>query len=116
MYDDAGQVVQTTTFANIVASDVSRQRRTFAQITTNVGAAPDATDDHTWFVYDGRGLLRGEVDADGDVTQYHYDPLGQVDQTITGQQLTVAVAAHDAADAGDAHRGSPPAAAPTSTT
>ncbi len=89
-YDDAGQKVQTIAFANAAAQALWASG-TFAQLLASVGTNNSATegDIHTWYVYDSRGLLRGVVDGDGDVIQYHYTPLGDVDQQITGQQLSV---------------------------
>lgn len=86
LYDDAGNKTQTITFANAAAQSLWAAG-TFSQLLANVGSS--TSDDHNWYVYDARGLLRGKVDGDGDVTQYHYDPMGNVDQTITGQQLSV---------------------------
>ena len=90
VYNDAGQKTQTIAFATAAAQSLWATG-SFAQLLASVGTNNAAVggDVHTWYVYDARGLLRGVVDGDGDVTQYHYTPLGQVDQTITGQQLSV---------------------------
>ncbi|HEY2710739.1 MAG TPA: Ig-like domain-containing protein [Caulobacteraceae bacterium] len=89
-YDDAGQKVQTVAFATAAAQSLWAAG-TLAQLLTSAGTNNAATeaDIHTWYVYDSRGLLRGVVNGDGNVTQYHYTPLGTPDQTITGQQLSV---------------------------
>jgi YD repeat-containing protein len=89
LYDDADQKTRDIAFATQASSSLWASG-TFAALLSNVApSGPSSSDENTWYVYDSRGLLRGVVDADGDVTQYHYDPLGQVDQTITGQQLSV---------------------------
>jgi YD repeat-containing protein len=90
LYDDASQKVQTIAFAT-QASQSLWTAGTFAQLLASAGTNNGATgaDIHTWYVYDERGFLRGVVDGNGNVTQYHYTPLGDVDQTITGQSLSV---------------------------
>ncbi len=87
LYNSAGQKTRTIAF-DTAASQALWATGTWAQLLASVGT-PTATDGNTWFVYDARGDLRGKVDADGDVTQYHYDPLGDVDETIGGQTLSV---------------------------
>ncbi|MFI4973113.1 MAG: Ig-like domain-containing protein [Caulobacterales bacterium] len=86
LYDNAGQKSQTIAYATQAGGSLWASG-TLAQLLSSVGTS--ASDIHNWFVYDQRGFLRGTVDGEGEVTQYHYTPLGDVDQKIVGQQLSV---------------------------
>ncbi|OXI87197.1 hypothetical protein CFB40_16105 [Burkholderia sp. AU31652] len=74
-YDDAGRLLQTLQYATRVdASDGDPM----------AGAAPaeSAADRSTRYFYDAGGLLRGQLDADGYLTEYQYDMAGRRIATI----------------------------------
>lgn len=83
--DGAGQTLKTIRFATKTSSTYWASG-TFAQLLTSAGTA--AADIHNYFVYDQRGLLRAQIDGEGDLTRFHYTALGNLDQEITGQKLT----------------------------
>ena len=56
----------------------------------NLLPSPSASDIHEYRVYDGRGLMRAEIDGEGYLTRYQYDAFGNVSQRVRGQQITLA--------------------------
>ncbi len=86
VYDAAGQLIDTVTYANSLPP-ANWQGKTFAQIKTAV--VPDTTNDaHSYRLYDGRGRLGAAIDGEGNVTRYHYTARGDLDQQIVGQKVT----------------------------
>ncbi|KAK47824.1 hypothetical protein BG58_41105 [Caballeronia jiangsuensis] len=78
-YDTRGNVIRKATFANRVdvaeLSGASLQSDSFPQI--------DGTRDRvTNYYYDRDGLLQGEVDAEGSVTEYRYNGAGKRTETV----------------------------------
>ncbi|BFG79443.1 hypothetical protein PTKU46_74760 [Paraburkholderia terrae] len=73
-YDANGRPVSRTVFANRV--DVSKLP------SQNTPVADPANDRTTRYFYDRDGLLAGELDADGYLTQYRYDGAGERIETI----------------------------------
>jgi len=90
VYDAAGRQVQTVGYATATTAGL-RAAGTFAQLLTSVGTT--VGDVHSWRVYDGRGLLRGVVNGEGDVVRYNYSARGDVDQTIRGHRISTATLA-----------------------
>ncbi|CAD6548971.1 scabin-related ADP-ribosyltransferase [Paraburkholderia metrosideri] len=81
-YNGAGERVETIRYAT--PTDVLlRKQGTFGQLIP-IGNAADM---HVSYVYDSRGLLRAEVDAEGYVTSYQYDALGNVVERIQGRRV-----------------------------
>ncbi|MGM9486050.1 hypothetical protein [Ideonella sp. YS5] len=76
-YDMAGRLVQTRRYATVVAANL-RATATLAALTP--ATAPK--DQVETFFYDARGMVRGQVDAEGYVTKNWYNDRGQLrDQT-----------------------------------
>ncbi|WGS41650.1 LysM peptidoglycan-binding domain-containing protein [Burkholderia sp. JSH-S8] len=74
-YDDAGRLLQTVQYANRVGvsgGDPSSEPLPSAS----------AADRSTRYFYDGAGLLRGQLDAEGYLTEYQYDMAGRRIATI----------------------------------
>ena len=69
-YDAAGRKVQESVFGNLSAA-TDRASGTFNQIYSNVTKST-AKDAHSYYVYDGQGYLRYEIDAQGRVTEFVY--------------------------------------------
>jgi YD repeat-containing protein len=77
-YDQAGRRVQTRRYATAVAEAARAGGGDLAKITP----ATHAKDQVDTFFYDGRGQLRGSVDAEGYLTRNFYTDRGQLaDQT-----------------------------------
>ena len=75
-YDEAGQLVRQTVFKGQSSSSL-RANGTFDQLLGSVGSVSRSA--HS--VYDGRGLLRYQVDELGLVTSFQYDRGERVTQT-----------------------------------
>ncbi|MCX8475480.1 MAG: hypothetical protein MT490_06745, partial [Sphingomonas sp.] len=69
VYDGAGQVIETIAHVTAAAASL-RVAGTLDQLVASVGSG--ANDRRTRFVYDGQGLLRYEIDAFNQVTEYGY--------------------------------------------
>lgn len=85
-YDHAGEKSETVAYATAVSAGL-RASGAFADLVANVTSTVNPADIHNWLLYDDRGLVRASIDGEGEVTRYHYDPLGNLDQKITGQKL-----------------------------
>ncbi|KVO27578.1 LysM peptidoglycan-binding domain-containing protein [Burkholderia ubonensis] len=72
-YDDAGRLQRTVQYANRVGTG-----------DPSSGPLPAASmaDRSTRYFYDGAGLLRGQLDAEGYLTEYQYDMAGRRIATI----------------------------------
>ncbi len=79
-YDQAGQLVATTAFANATTAANPTMTSFDAIVGGIAGSAQDRT---TRNVYDGRGLLRFAIDGLGNVTRYDYDDAGLATRTVT---------------------------------
>src|SRR5262249_38266386 len=71
-YHQAGRRVQTRRYSTAVASSLRTGGGTLAALTP----ATDAKDQVDTFFYDARGLLKGQVDAEGFMTRNVYDNRG----------------------------------------
>jgi YD repeat-containing protein len=85
VYDKAGQKIETIAYAGATSAGL-RASGTFAQLLASI-TIDNAKDIHTYCVYDARGLLRAQIDGEGDLTRYAYTPLGDVSEMVTGQRL-----------------------------
>ena len=83
-YDAAGRLVETVGYGGATTASL-RAAGSFAALLTSAGTS--GADIHHWYLYDGRGLLRAEIDGEGDLTRYAYDASGYLSQTIAGQKL-----------------------------
>ena len=81
-YDSAGRKIDTIAYAN--APTVSTGA--FAQIQASVTIS--AQDQHSYYIYDNRGLLTATIDPVGNVTSYTYTASGELASETTGQQVT----------------------------
>ncbi|UAA38395.1 putative Ig domain-containing protein [Paraneptunicella aestuarii] len=81
VYDAAGQVVRTLSYANLV--DTSSWMDTEIPVISLPADLSNAEgkDRETWHFYDNSGLKTYDVDAAGYVTAYQYNGLGQTTQT-----------------------------------
>lgn len=89
VYDAGGRLIQTKAFAEKVTNGTLLATGTFSALLTEVQSPVNANDIRSWNVYDGRGLLRGSVNGEGDIVLYDYDASGHLSQTVTGRKLTV---------------------------
>ncbi len=89
IYDPTDLLIETVRYATPTAV-ANRATGSFATLKAGVTAPVNVNDIHNWFVYDGRGLLRGVIDGEGDLTRYHYTAAGDVDQEVRGQKLSPA--------------------------
>lgn len=79
-YDQAGQLVATTTYANATTA----ASPTTASFNTIVAGITASTQDRTSrYVYDGRGLLRYAIDPLGNTVRNDYDYAGLKTRTVT---------------------------------
>jgi len=85
VYDKAGRKIRTIAYSGATATTY-RASGTFAQLLGSV-TVDNARDIRKYFVYDARGMLRAEIDGEGDLTRYAYTPLGDISETVTGQKL-----------------------------
>ncbi|WP_338638622.1 LysM peptidoglycan-binding domain-containing protein [Burkholderia pyrrocinia] len=74
-YDDAGRLLQTVQYANRVGAGGS-------DLSSEPLPSTSAADRSTRYFYDGAGLLRGQLDAEGHLTEYRYDMAGRRVTTI----------------------------------
>lgn len=79
MYDQAGQLVATTAYANATAA-ASPATASFNTIIA--GITTSAQDRTTRFVHDGRGALRYTIDGLGNAVRYDYDAAGLKTRTV----------------------------------
>ncbi|PTS90545.1 hypothetical protein DBR17_01085, partial [Sphingomonas sp. HMWF008] len=79
VYDAAGRAVAQTAFATATATNL-RASGSFAQLLDSVGTS--AADRTTRSVYDGQGLLRFSIDAQGNVSEFVYK--GAADASANG--------------------------------
>jgi YD repeat-containing protein len=86
IYDSGGLLIETIRYATATAA-ADRAAGSFATLKAGVTASVNAKDIHNWYVRDGRGLLRGTIDGEGDLTRYHYTAADDVDQQVRGQKL-----------------------------
>ncbi|MDR3438076.1 hypothetical protein, partial [Telmatospirillum sp.] len=84
-YDDAGQKVDTVAYANLVSPSLLVSG-TFSQLQASVGSS--SRDQHSYVIYDGRGLVAATIDPMGNLTRYTYTARGEVATKVTGQQVT----------------------------
>ncbi|GLK50146.1 hypothetical protein GCM10017620_31200 [Brevundimonas intermedia] len=84
LYDAAGRVSGTLAYANAVASNL---RASGALIDLITSAGSNANDIRTWNVYDARGLLKGTVDGERNITLYDYSAQGHVTGVTRGRRL-----------------------------
>jgi YD repeat-containing protein len=90
-YDQAGRKTETICFAGATTASL-RAAGSFDDLRTSViqpsvSAEIAGNDVHSYYLYDSRGLLRAEVDGEGDVTLYRYNPYGDVDQIVRGAKI-----------------------------
>ncbi|MDR6411297.1 LysM peptidoglycan-binding domain-containing protein [Paraburkholderia terricola] len=81
-YDAAGRRTETLRYAT-PTTEYKRAVGTLADLIPAVSA----NDEHQYFLYDARGLLRSEIDGEGYLTRYEYDAYGNVSQRVRGQQV-----------------------------
>jgi len=81
-YNGASDLIQTIRYVNVTKADL-RATGTLSQLVP----AQNAGDIRTTRLYDGRGLLRTEIDGEGYLTRYTYDALGNVVERVRGQQI-----------------------------
>ncbi|MBP2161889.1 MULTISPECIES: RHS repeat protein, partial [Asticcacaulis] len=87
IYDGGGRKVQTKAYNN-ATNAANRASGSFATLLADVGSHAD--DINNWWVYDGRGLLRAEIDGLGNVTTYdEYTPAGYVGRVREGRNISV---------------------------
>ncbi|KGB98446.1 LysM peptidoglycan-binding domain-containing protein [Burkholderia cepacia] len=73
-YDDAGHLIATTTYANRLDVGLLPD--------SNTVAADTANDRTIRYFYDNDGLLRGQLDAQGYLSEYRYNAAGERIETI----------------------------------
>jgi YD repeat-containing protein len=78
-YDQAGQLVATTAYAN---ATTAASPTTASFNTIIAGVTTSAQDRTSRYVYDGRGELRYTVDALGKAVRYDYDAAGLKTRTV----------------------------------
>lgn len=88
-YDPEGRVIAVTVFANRV--DITKLPA------LDMPAAAPGADRITRYFYDGDGLLVGQMDPAGYVTEYRYNGAGQKTETIRYTKPTAALASQWAA-------------------
>ncbi|MEJ5991922.1 LysM peptidoglycan-binding domain-containing protein [Ramlibacter sp. PS3R-8] len=82
-YDGASRVVRIVQFATLLAYDAA----SFAPgLVTAPGLNPD--DRVTRYFYDGDGLRRGQLDAEGYLSAFNYDQAGQLVERISYARAT----------------------------
>jgi YD repeat-containing protein len=86
IYDGEARLIETIRYATWT-NGPDRAAGTFTVLKAFVTATTNVKDVHNWFVYDNRGLLRGSIDGEGDLTRYHYNAAGHIDQMVRGQKL-----------------------------
>ncbi|ARR56358.1 hypothetical protein HY78_24325 [Rhizorhabdus wittichii DC-6] len=78
-YDQAGQLVATTAYANATAA----ASPTTASFNTIIAGVPTSAQDRTTrYVYDGRGELRYTIDGLGNAIRHDYDAAGLETRTV----------------------------------
>jgi len=88
IYDDSGAKVQTITYANVTNSG-HWANGTFAQLLADAGSS--GSDIYHWWVYDGQGHLRADIDGLGNITRYdNYTVHGDAGTVTSGQVINVA--------------------------
>ncbi|WP_443751362.1 glycohydrolase toxin TNT-related protein [Asticcacaulis solisilvae] len=88
IYDAAGRKTQTIAYATQTNS-AHWVSGTFAQLLSDAGT--NANDINHWWVYDGRGLLRADIDGEGNITRYDsYTAAGNAGTVIKGQVISTA--------------------------
>lgn len=88
VYDTAGRKVRTIAHATQTQSS-NWASGTLAQLQADAGSS--SGDIYHWWVYDGRGLLRAEIDGEGNITRYDsYTAHGDAGTVIKGQVLSTA--------------------------
>ncbi len=88
VYDAAGRKVRTLTHATQTNSS-HWAGGTLAQLQADAGSS--SGDIYHWWVYDGRGLLRAEIDGEGNITRYDsYTAAGDAGTIIKGQVISTA--------------------------
>src|ERR1044072_6999477 len=85
VFDKAGKRIETIAYAGATSASL-RATGTFSQLLASI-AVDNARDIHSYCVYDARGMLRAEIDGEGDLTRYAYTPLGDVSEIVTGKKL-----------------------------
>jgi YD repeat-containing protein len=88
VYDGQGLLIETIGYATATVGN--RATGSFEDLKAGVVVPVNGKDIHNWYVYDGRGLLRGEINGEGDLARYHYTAAGFVDQKVRGQKLSPA--------------------------
>jgi YD repeat-containing protein len=94
VYNQAGEKVETISFATAVDASLRHSTSTLDQLVANVGVT--AQDIHTHYVYDDRGLLRYTLDANLRPTEYIYDGSSRLVETIDYAQTIAAPADYTA--------------------
>jgi len=94
IYDGAGRLVQRKRYATATVPD-QRAAGTLDQLRPRADAAQAANDQLITYILNGRGLVVGEVDADGYLTEQDYDGRGNlVQRTRYHERVTVPVSPH----------------------
>jgi len=81
VYDEAGRLVQRKAYAT-ATTQALRASGTLAELRPGADAEKAAVDAVTTLLYNGRGLLVGEVDAEAYLTEQVYDKAGNLVQRI----------------------------------
>ncbi|WP_443751343.1 hypothetical protein [Asticcacaulis solisilvae] len=88
VYDAGGRKVRTIAHATQTQSS-DWASGTLAQLQAEATTSSD--DIYHWWVYDGRGLLRAEIDGEGNTTRYDgYTAAGNVGTVTRGQVISTA--------------------------
>ena len=83
-YDAAGRKVGTVRLWNQTPTGLWAAG-TFAQLWGNTSF--NINDVRNYWLYDGRGRVSAVIDGEGNVTRYHYNVRGQVDQEVRGNKV-----------------------------
>jgi YD repeat-containing protein len=90
VYDDAGRKIQTIAYGNQTAQ-AHWVSGTFLDLRGDATVSAHPDDINHWWVYDGRGLLRAEIDGEGNTTRYDsYTAAGDAGTVIKGQVVSTA--------------------------
>jgi len=90
IYDSAGHLVRTVDYGASIAAPATFDANSVAQKIVDGGLSALAATRTTRATYDASGRLAYAIDAEGGVTRYDYDKLGQVTKTT---QFTIQLTA-----------------------
>jgi YD repeat-containing protein len=94
VYDSAGRVLHTISYAAPIVSAPSSYTvaSVAAQIAATSGLATNVDNRITWAVYDAAGRAAYTIDADGGVTSFTYDSIGEAVKQVAYATLNAVTA------------------------